>query len=114
MNVLIVDDEPPARDRLHNLLDQLPDYHCCGEASNGAEALRLAESAPPENKEILNLSETAELFDLNKIGKKDAVFDYEKLEWMNSKYIMNADSEKLYEYIIKEYDSNIFSNHSKE
>lgn len=48
MNVLIVDDEPPARDRLHNLLDQLPDYHCCGEASNGAEALRLAESAPPD------------------------------------------------------------------
>lgn len=48
MNVLIVDDEPPARDRLRDLLNQLPDYHPCGEASNGAEALRLAESAPPD------------------------------------------------------------------
>ncbi len=48
MNVLIVDDEPPARDRLRDLLNQLSDYHPCGEASNGAEALRLAESAPPD------------------------------------------------------------------
>lgn len=48
MNVLIVDDEPPARNRLRDLLNQLADYHPCGEASNGAEALRLAESAPPD------------------------------------------------------------------
>ncbi|MBL8252843.1 MAG: LytTR family DNA-binding domain-containing protein [Candidatus Competibacter sp.] len=48
MNVLIVDDEPPARNRLRDLLGQLCDYHPCGEASNGAEALRLAESTLPD------------------------------------------------------------------
>ncbi|MBK8182584.1 MAG: response regulator transcription factor [Candidatus Competibacteraceae bacterium] len=48
MNVLIVDDEPPARSRLRDLLNQLPDYHPCGEASNGADALRLAESIAPD------------------------------------------------------------------
>lgn len=48
MNVLIVDDEPPARDRLRDLLNQLTDYHSFGEASNGVEALRLAETTAPD------------------------------------------------------------------
>lgn len=42
MKVLIVDDEPPARARLLELLNHLSNYECCGEAGNGAEALRLA------------------------------------------------------------------------
>lgn len=48
MNVLIVDDEPPARDRLRDLLNRLPDYQPCGEAGNGLEALRLAASVQPD------------------------------------------------------------------
>ena len=48
MNVLIVDDEPPARDRLRNLLNRLPNHEPCGEASNGAEALRLATRHTPD------------------------------------------------------------------
>ncbi|HPN30532.1 MAG TPA: glutamate--tRNA ligase [bacterium] len=70
--------------------------------------------APPDNKEFLNLSETAALFDLNKIGKKDAVFDYDKLEWMNSRYIMNESSDKLYDYIVKILNPVLFSGYSKE
>ena len=48
MKVLIVDDEPPARDRLNALLDYLPDYEPCGEASNGLEALRLVSRIQPD------------------------------------------------------------------
>ena len=48
MKVLIVDDEPPARDRLRALLNRLPDYEPCGEAGNGIEALRLAASTQPD------------------------------------------------------------------
>jgi two-component system response regulator AlgR len=48
MNVLIVDDEPPARDRLRELLERLPDYETCGEAGHGAEALRLTASVQPD------------------------------------------------------------------
>lgn len=48
MNVLIVDDEPPARDRLRRLLDRLSDHQPCGEAGNGADALRLAASLQPD------------------------------------------------------------------
>ncbi|MCP5451142.1 MAG: response regulator transcription factor [Gammaproteobacteria bacterium] len=48
MKVLIVDDEPPARDRLRELLGRLPDHEPCGEAGNGADALRLAASLQPD------------------------------------------------------------------
>ena len=37
MKVLIVDDEAPARERLRELLNRLPDHEPCGEASHGAE-----------------------------------------------------------------------------
>ena len=48
MKVLVVDDEKPARDRLHSLLDEIPEYEVCGEASNGVEALRAAEAEHPD------------------------------------------------------------------
>ena len=48
MNILIVDDEPLARQRLAGLLKNLNGYEVCGEASNGNEALQLAQELKPE------------------------------------------------------------------
>jgi len=48
MKVLVVDDERPARERLRDLLAALSAYECCGEAGNGIEALRLAQTAQPD------------------------------------------------------------------
>ena len=48
MNILIVDDEPPARDRLRELISRLPDYQVCGEAGHGVDALRLATRLQPD------------------------------------------------------------------
>jgi len=48
MRVLIVDDEPPARDRLRRLLEELPDTECVGEAGTGEQALELARQAQPD------------------------------------------------------------------
>ena len=48
MRVLIVDNEPPARAWLRDLLGRLPDHEPCGEAGNGAEALRLAALLKPD------------------------------------------------------------------
>ena len=41
MKVLIVDDEPPARERLRQILEDMDGYEVAGVAANGEEALRL-------------------------------------------------------------------------
>lgn len=48
MNILIVDDEPLARQRLVGLLKNLNGYTVCGEASTGSEALLRAQSLKPD------------------------------------------------------------------
>ena len=46
-NILIVDDEQPARDRLRRLVNAIPDFRAAGEAGNGTEALeKIRELAP--------------------------------------------------------------------
>jgi len=48
LRVLIVDDEPPARERLRCLLEEIPDVSVAGEAANGREALELCASLDPD------------------------------------------------------------------
>jgi two-component system response regulator AlgR len=46
-NILIIDDEQPARDRLRRLVEAMPLYTVVGEAANGAQALeRIRELSP--------------------------------------------------------------------
>lgn len=48
MRILVVDDELPARIRLRELLNRLPDHAFCGEAGTGADALRLVQTLNPD------------------------------------------------------------------
>ena len=48
IRVLIVDDEAPARARLARMLSDFKDLEVVGEASNGLEALQLAETLKPD------------------------------------------------------------------
>jgi len=48
MNILIVDDEPLARQRLIGLVQELDGFETCGNASNGKDALRLAQELKPD------------------------------------------------------------------
>ena len=48
MNILIVDDEKPARDRLSRMVRDLGGHNLVGEAVNGLEALGLAQSLEPD------------------------------------------------------------------
>jgi two-component system response regulator AlgR len=48
LKVLIVDDEPPARERLRSLLGEIPDTLVVGEAVSGAEALALTHDLAPD------------------------------------------------------------------
>lgn len=52
---------------------------------------------PKSDQEIYSIKELVELFDLGKVNKSGAVFDQEKLLWMNSEYIRTTDPEQLAE-----------------
>jgi two-component system response regulator AlgR len=48
MRVVIVDDEPLARERLRRLLAEFPGYEVVGEAADGAQALAIIREQNPD------------------------------------------------------------------
>ncbi len=55
---------------------------------------------PKDGKEILSLEELIERFDLKDVGTSPAIFNVEKLNWMNQVYIRHYPIDKLTELII--------------
>lgn len=51
--------------------------------------------APKDNREIYSLQELCNAFSLDGISKSPAVFDYEKLTWMNGEYIHKMPKEEF-------------------
>lgn len=43
--------------------------------------------SPKDNRELLSLEETVELFDLSKVNRKNAHFDIDKCLWLNSQHL---------------------------
>lgn len=56
--------------------------------------------SPGGDREIMSKEEIIENFTLRRISKKGAVFDLEKLEWMNGVYINNLSNEELVNRLI--------------
>jgi glutamyl-tRNA synthetase len=50
---------------------------------------------PPGGKEIVPIDEMAKAFELTAVSKSNAVFDPEKLAWMNSEYLRALPPERL-------------------
>ena len=50
---------------------------------------------PSDDQEIFNLDELVNLFSLDRINKSGAIFDIEKLNWMNKTYLKNIPSSDL-------------------
>ncbi|MBI3088932.1 MAG: glutamate--tRNA ligase [Candidatus Colwellbacteria bacterium] len=50
---------------------------------------------PKEDKEVMGLEEIVKEFDLNRVQKGGAVFNPEKLDWLNSHYMKNLPLEEL-------------------
>jgi len=50
---------------------------------------------PPDQKEIVPLEEMVGQFELTAVSKSNAVFDPEKLAWMNSEYLRHLPAERL-------------------
>lgn len=56
--------------------------------------------SPGEDREIVPFEEMIELFSLERVSKRGAVFDSKKLEWMNGQYINSMGDEELFERIL--------------
>ncbi len=56
--------------------------------------------SPPDEKEILSITELFELFDISRINKAGAVFDTVKLTWMNKQYLSNKSDQEFLELAI--------------
>ena len=50
---------------------------------------------PKDNQEILSIPELIDQFDIQNINKSNAIFDIQKLKWMNSQYIKKMPTEHL-------------------
>jgi glutamyl-tRNA synthetase len=52
---------------------------------------------PTADREIFTMQELIETFSLEKVNKAGAVFDLQKLEWMNGEYLRSKPLDELYE-----------------
>lgn len=52
---------------------------------------------PGDDQEMMSMAEMIKAFDLNRVSKSGAKFDYEKGKWFNHKYIQGADLNRLAE-----------------
>ncbi len=56
--------------------------------------------SPGGDREIFSKDEAAALFDLSQVNKAPAVFDAEKLLWMNGQYLMRMTPEQIYPHLL--------------
>jgi glutamyl-tRNA synthetase len=56
--------------------------------------------SPGENREIFSPDEAAQWFDLGDVNKAPAVFDPEKLLWMNGQYLMRMTADQIYPHLL--------------
>lgn len=60
--------------------------------------------SPGDDREILSSAEIASLFDLERVSKRSAAFDHEKLQWMNGKYLESVAPERVVEFLRPELE----------
>lgn len=59
--------------------------------------------SPEGEQEIFSLDELIEAFDVKRISKSGAIFDMNKLKWINSQYIKKLDTKQLTELCLPFY-----------
>lgn len=68
---------------------------------------------PTGDREIYTMDELIELFDISRVNKAGAVFDLNKLNWMNQQYMQNADFDELADFILPALEEKGFENIDK-
>ena len=57
--------------------------------------------SPGGDRELITVDEAAAIFDLADVNKSPAVFDPEKLLWMNGQYLMRMTPEAIYPHLLR-------------
>jgi glutamyl-tRNA synthetase len=63
--------------------------------------------SPGENREIFTLEELEKIFDVKGISKSPAIFDLEKLKWMNGEHIRKLSLEEFHKLASPYYEGTI-------
>lgn len=56
--------------------------------------------SPGDDRELMTPDEASQVFDLSDVNKAPAVFDPEKLLWMNGQYMMRMSSDELHPHLV--------------
>ena len=56
--------------------------------------------SPGGDRELFTADEASEMFDLSDVNKAPAVFDPEKLLWMNGQYLMRMSADEIYPHLV--------------
>ncbi len=68
---------------------------------------------PDGDKEIMPIQEIINKFDLKRIQKGGAIFDLQKLDWLNSRYIKEKSGKELMEKLGELYGEGLFKDKNK-
>lgn len=61
------------------------------------------------DQEVFTKDEMINYFDLAQVGKKGAIFDQQKLDWINGVYMRSTSDEQLFEIILKDVHPKLLS-----
>ncbi len=59
--------------------------------------------APGDDREIFRLDELVEVFGLERVGKSGAIFNIDRLDYLNAYYIRHADLDRLAELVLADF-----------
>ncbi len=65
--------------------------------------------SPSTNQEIFSLKELEEVFDISGISKAPAIFDINKLTWMNGEYIRKMPVEEFHKFALPYYEKTLMN-----
>ena len=102
LRILIVDDEPPARDRARRLLRKIPDVEVVGEAATGKEALAMIDRLQPD---VLLLD--IQMPDLDGMRVVEALDDPPAIIFSTAyeRYAVRAFEHETVDYLLKPYSA---------
>lgn len=69
--------------------------------------------SPEGEQEIFNMDELIKNFDVKRIGTSGAIFDIEKLKWMNGMYLRNMKDDEYYNLVLPYLNESIKKNYDK-